>query len=68
MSVFETVVRPFQSPEFSPAQKYLAPDQQSNPPLAMTFGRSGNGRTFGGSYKRRVSLYADQAVVEKATK
>lgn len=67
MSRIETVIRPFATREVSTPQRSLTPNQRPAPPVILQWGRSGRGKTMGGSYSLTVTYYLDQQVVEKST-
>jgi hypothetical protein len=68
---FEPMVRPFLPGDTSPARIALAPNQQVNPNTPITIfagkaGTLGSVRTFNATYSETVSLYMDEAIVEKS--
>lgn len=64
---FEDIIRPFQTPDTAPPQRYVTPGQQSQAPVILTWGRNGQGRTYSGSYSITVNNYMEQQVVEQTT-
>lgn len=65
MSKLEHVVRPFESRGVSLPQRYVVPNQKSNPPVMLAWGRAGRGKTMGGSYSLVQTFYCDSQIVEK---
>jgi hypothetical protein len=69
---FEPMVRPFVAGDTAPATLALAPNQQVNPNTPITIfagktGTLGSVRTFNATYNQTVSLYMDEAIVEKTS-
>lgn len=66
----EPIVRFFQTPQTSPAQLALAPNERnnSNAPVVLFVGKTsgvGSLRLFHGSYQSTTTFYMDEAIVEK---
>lgn len=67
MAQFETIVRPFETPDNSPStQRYIAANQASSPPIRLRFGRTGSGVTYNYTYSQTTERYLGQYVVEKS--
>lgn len=62
----ETIIRPFQTNDVSPARPYFNAGQVGVPNVMLRFGRSGQGKTFNGSYSSRLTNYMTQYENEKA--
>ena len=66
MSVeFESLVRPFQTNDVTPAQTYFVPGQIGVPNLRLNSGRSGQGKTFHSSISIKTTYYCHQYENEK---
>jgi hypothetical protein len=63
----ESIVRPFQTKEVTPAQTYYAPGQAGVPNVILRIGRGGSGKVLTGSYSYSASFYCDGSETEKAT-
>lgn len=66
MREIAVVVNPIRADGASYPQRYLTPNQRSSPPLRLQWGRSGSGKTMGGSYSREKTFYLKQRIVEKS--
>ena len=62
----ETIVRPFQTPDYAPARSFFTPGKTGAANVILEFGRGGGGRTFSGSYSYSASFYMTQYINEKA--
>jgi hypothetical protein len=62
----ETIIRPFQTNDVSPPRQYFNAGQVGVPNVRLQFGRSGQGKTFTGSYASRQSNYMTQYDNEKS--
>jgi hypothetical protein len=60
----ETIIRPFQTNDVAPARPYFNAGQVGVPNVIMQFGRSGQGKTFSGSYSARQTIYMTEYNVE----
>jgi hypothetical protein len=65
MSGLENIVRPFQTGDVSPPKRYVTAGTQGVPNVLLQIGRTGQGRTFNGSYNITVTSYMARAIVEK---
>jgi hypothetical protein len=63
----ENIVRPFQTNDVAPPRPYFNAGQVGVPNVILRFGRSGQGKTFQGSFSSHQSTYMTQYVNEKAT-
>lgn len=63
----ETIVRPFQTPDFAPARPYFRPGKTGAPNVVLQFGRNGGGKTLNGSLSYSASFYMTQYVNEKSS-
>lgn len=68
---FEPMVRPFVPGDTAPGSIALAPNQQVNPnqPITIFAGKTstlGQVKSFQKSYQATISLYMDEAIVEKS--
>ena len=54
---FESIIRPFQTNQTSPAQTYYTPGQIGVPNVILRLGRSGKGKVMTGSYQHNTSFY-----------
>ncbi|MDB5555436.1 MAG: hypothetical protein JWL86_5420 [Rhizobium sp.] len=61
----ETIVRPFQTADFSPPKPVVASGQSAPSNLVLTFGKSGSGRTFNGSESVSIRGYVDRKPKEE---
>lgn len=64
---FESLVRPFQTGEITPAQTYYAPGQIGVPNVILRIGRGGSGKTMTGSYSYQQSQYCTKYETERKT-
>ena len=62
----ESIVRPFQTNQVTPAQTYYAPGQVGVPNVILRLGRGGSGKVLTGSYSFTTTKYCDGAETEKA--
>jgi hypothetical protein len=65
-SDLESIVRPFQTNQITPAQTYYAPGQVGVPSVILRIGRGGSGKVLTGSYSYTASFYVDGSETEKA--
>ncbi len=65
MTDFESLVRPFQSGEVTPAQAYYLPGQAGVPNVVLRLGRGGSGKVLTGSYSYSQTFYLVKWEVEK---
>ena len=63
---FETLVRPFQTNDVTPAQTYYVPGQVGVPNVILRIGRGGSGKVLTGSGSYSASFYCDGSETEKA--
>lgn len=61
----ESIVRPFQTPDASPARPYYQGVKAAPPNVILQAGRRGGGRTLSGSVSTSASFYMTQYVNEK---
>jgi len=61
MAELESVVRPNQTPNYAPEQRFVPGGQKSGDPILLTIGRSGQGKTFNGSFNAKTSFYCEAA-------
>ena len=61
----ESIVRPFQTPDASPARPYYVAGKAAPPLVFLQFGRGGGGKTFNGSQSASSTYYLSQYVNEK---
>jgi hypothetical protein len=54
---FETLVRPFQTNDITPAQTYYLPGQIGIPNVVLRLGRGGSGKVLTGSYSYSATFY-----------
>lgn len=64
MTEFESLVRPFQSGEVTPAQTYYTPGQVGVPNVILRIGRSGSGKVMTGSDSLNESNYISKYETE----
>lgn len=62
----ESIVRPFQTPDASPARPFYPGAKAAPPNVIVQAGRRGGGRTLSGSASSSASFYMTQYVNEKA--
>jgi hypothetical protein len=62
----ESIVRPFQTPDSSPARPFFVAGKAGVPNVIMQFGRGGGGRVLNGSLSYSASFYMTQYVNEKS--
>jgi hypothetical protein len=62
----ESIVRPFQTNQITPAQTYYAPGQVGVPNVILRLGRGGSGKMLTGSFSYTASIYVDGSDTEKA--
>ncbi len=67
MSAIEDIVRPFQTPAYAPARQYFNAGQPGVPPVIIRAGRSGQGKTFSGSFSYHQTFYMTRYDNEKKT-
>ena len=65
MSELESIVRPFQSGNVTPAQTYFVPGQIGVPNVILRLGRSGAGKTLTGSYNQTATFYMTKYETER---
>jgi hypothetical protein len=58
----ETIVRPFQTPAIG--TPVADPNQVGVPPVILSFGRSGRGKQFQGSFNETITFYMTKYVNE----
>lgn len=61
----ETIIRPLQTHEVAPPRPYFNAGQVGVPNVILQFGRSGQGKTFSGSFSSRETSYVTQYDNEK---
>lgn len=61
----ESIVRPFQTPDASPARPFYPGVKAAPPNVILQAGRKGGGRTLNGSASSSASYYMTQYVNEK---
>ena len=61
----ESIVRPFQTPDFAPAKPFYTAGRAAPPNVILQFGRGGGGKVFNGSSSYSASFYMTQYVNEK---
>lgn len=61
MASFEQVVRPVETPNYAPAQRFIPNGQKSEDPVLLLIGRSGQGKTFSGSFNAKTTFYCEAA-------
>lgn len=66
MSELESVIRPFQKNDVSPARQYYNGGQIGVPPVRIQAGRSGQGKVFNGSFSSSQTNYMTKYENEKA--
>jgi hypothetical protein len=64
MSAVESIVRPFQTT--TDPTSVVAANQVGVPILLLTFGRSGSGVSFTGTFNQTVTYYQDKVTVEQS--
>lgn len=62
MFALEGFVRPFQSPPLG--VPFALPNQGPSPNIILSYGRSGRGRQFPGSFNRTITFYMKKYVNE----
>lgn len=62
---FESIVRPFQTNQITPAQTYYLPGQIGVPNVVLRLGRGGSGKVLTGSYSFTETKYCVKHEVEK---
>jgi hypothetical protein len=62
---FETLVRPFQTNDVTPAQTYYVPGQIGVPNVILRLGRGGSGKVLTGNYSYSATFYCVKHEVEK---
>ena len=65
MSGIENIVRPWQTANYEPARQYFNAGQPGVPSLIIRAGRSGQGKTFNGSFSASQTNYMTQYDNEK---
>jgi hypothetical protein len=68
MSEFESLVRPFQTNDITPAQTYYEAGQIGVPNVILRLGRSGSGKTLTGSYNQNATFYMTKYETERKAK
>lgn len=68
MTELESIVRPFQTGEVTPAQTYYLPGQIGLPNVVLRLGRGGSGKVLTGSYSYTQTFYCVKHEVEKNIK
>jgi len=63
---FESIVRPFQTNQVTPAQTVYLPGQVGTPTVILRIGRGGSGKTLTGSYSYSQTFYCVKHEVEKS--
>ena len=61
----ETIFRPFQTGDVAPPRPYFNAGQVGVPNVILQFGRSGQGKTFNGSFSSRQTNYMTRYDNEK---
>lgn len=61
----ESIVRPFQTPDVSPARPFQTGVKAAPPNVILQAGRRGGGRVLNGSASASASYYSTQYVNEK---
>jgi hypothetical protein len=61
MSGLENVVRPSESPNWAPEQRFIPSGQKSADPILVSIGRGGSGKQFSGNASVKQSTYCDAA-------
>lgn len=61
MAVLENIIRPYETPDVAPAQRYVASGQKSSNPILLQLGRSGQGKVFQGNSSVKETVYMDAA-------
>ena len=64
---FESLVRPFQTSDSSPAQVYYQPGQIGVLNVILRIGRSASGKVLTGSYTAHETTYMTKYVTERKT-
>ena len=62
---FESIVRPFQAGQVTPAQTYYLPGQIGVPNVVLRLGRGGSGKVLTGSYSYTATFYCVKWEQEK---
>lgn len=65
MTNLETVVRPFQTNNVAPAQRYVNAGVAAVPNVRLQVGRGGQGKTMNGSFSHSASFYSVNQIQER---
>lgn len=68
MAVLESIIRPYQTPNVAPAQRYVSTGQKPADPVLIQIGRSGQGKVFQGHSSSKETFYMDAAENETHNK
>ncbi len=63
----ESIVRPFQTPDPTPAKPFFTAGRGAPPNVILQFGRGGGGKVLNGSSSYSATFYVKQYVNEKRT-
>lgn len=64
----ESIIRPFQTNEITPAQTYFEAGEETTPPnVVLHIGGGGGGKVLTGTYSYSATLYCKAYVNEKKT-
>jgi len=64
---FESLVRPFQSNDVTPAQTYYMPGEIGVPNVILRIGRSGSGKVLTGNYSYTETHYMTRYRTERSS-
>jgi len=67
VSELESIIRPFQSNDVTPAQTAFVPGEIGVPNIILRIGRSGSGKVLTGSYTANESNYMTKYETERKT-